>query len=237
MAEHLADKAQESGAVLLEAKGVCKDYIDGERRLTVLSGVDFTVRAGEFVSIIGQSGSGKSTLLHLLGALDRPTRGTVSLGGQDYARLNDRQLARMRAAQIGFIFQFHHLLHEFTALENALMPGLIAGTNHAGAESRAEELLRRVGLGERLTHRPSKLSGGEQQRVAMARALLNDPAIVLADEPTGNLDTQTAGEVLDFMLQITRDAGKALVLVTHDPAIAARADRVHRITAGRLVAA
>jgi len=223
-----------NGEPILIAKGVQKEYLDGERRLTVLTGVDISISGGEFVSIIGQSGSGKSTLMHILGALDRQSAGTVSLGGQDYAKMSDRQLARLRSRQIGFVYQFHHLLPEFTALENVMMPGMISGEPTAEAAGRAEEMLRRVGLGQRLDHRPAKLSGGEQQRVALARALINNPTLVLADEPTGNLDTKTSAEVLEFMISITSAAGKSLVMVTHDEAIAKRADRQFTLTAGQL---
>jgi lipoprotein-releasing system ATP-binding protein len=215
------------------AKGVRKEFVDGERRLTVLAGVDLTIAEGEFVSIVGQSGSGKSTLLHLLGALDRPSSGTVVLAGQDVATQSDRALARLRSRHIGFVYQFHHLLPEFTALENVLMPGLIAGTAQKNALERATHLLEKVGLSERLHHRPSKLSGGEQQRVAIARALLNDPMVILADEPTGNLDAKTAGEVLDFLLSMTARAGKSLVMVTHDVEIAARANRTFHLRNGK----
>lgn len=220
---------------MLQAEGLVKEYIDGERKLTVLSGVSLHVNSGEFVSIVGQSGSGKSTLLHLLGALDRPTQGTVNLDGQDYSKLSERNLARLRSDRVGFIFQFHHLLPEFTALENVLIPGMIRRETRGAIADRAEEMLRQVGLGERMTHRPTKLSGGEQQRVALARALMNNPTVVLADEPTGNLDAKTAEETIEFMVAITSGAGRTLVLVTHDPKIAERADRVLRLEAGRLV--
>ncbi|MCC5875780.1 MAG: ABC transporter ATP-binding protein, partial [Candidatus Sumerlaeia bacterium] len=218
-----------------KAEGLVKEYIDGERKLTVLSGVSLHVNSGEFVSIVGQSGSGKSTLLHLLGALDRPTQGSVHLDGQDYSKLSERSLARLRSDRVGFIFQFHHLLPEFTALENVLIPGMIRRETRGAITDRAEEMLRQVGLGERMTHRPTKLSGGEQQRVALARALMNNPTVVLADEPTGNLDAKTAEETIEFMVNITSGAGRTLVLVTHDPIIAARADRVLRLEVGRLV--
>jgi lipoprotein-releasing system ATP-binding protein len=200
----------------------------------VLSGVNLEIHPGEFVSIIGQSGSGKSTLLHIIGALDKPTEGTVELLGQPYAQLSQKQLAAVRCRNVGFVYQFHHLLPEFTALENVLMPGLIDGRSQASAVERAMELLGKVGLAERLDHRPSKLSGGEQQRVAIARALLNDPAVVLADEPTGNLDTRTSGEVLQFLFDVTTGLGKSLVMVTHDNAIAARANRRFHLQDGVL---
>lgn len=220
---------------ILKAEGLVKEYLDGERKLTVLNDVSLTVGAGEFISIIGQSGSGKSTLLHLLGALDRPTRGSVTLDGRKFESLGERQLAKLRSEQIGFIFQFHHLLPEFTALENVLIPGMIRRVTRGTITDQAEEMLQKVGLGERMTHRPTKLSGGEQQRVALARALMNNPMVVLADEPTGNLDAKTAEETIEFMISTTSGAGKTLVLVTHDPEIAFRADRVLRLEAGRLV--
>jgi lipoprotein-releasing system ATP-binding protein len=219
---------------ILIAKNITKEFIDGERRLRVLSGVNLEIHPGEFVSIIGQSGSGKSTLLHIIGALDKPTEGTVELLGQPYAQLSQKQLAAVRCRNVGFVYQFHHLLPEFTALENVLMPGLIDGRSQASAVERAMELLGKVGLAERLDHRPSKLSGGEQQRVAIARALLNDPAVVLADEPTGNLDTRTSGEVLQFLFDVTTGLGKSLVMVTHDNAIAARANRRFHLQDGVL---
>jgi lipoprotein-releasing system ATP-binding protein len=219
---------------ILIAKNIMKEFIDGERRLRVLSGVNLEIHPGEFVSIIGQSGSGKSTLLHIIGALDKPTEGTVELLGQPYAQLSQKQLAAVRCRNVGFVYQFHHLLPEFTALENVLMPGLIDGRSQASAVERAMELLGKVGLAERLDHRPSKLSGGEQQRVAIARALLNDPAVVLADEPTGNLDTRTSGEVLQFLFDVTTGLGKSLVMVTHDNAIAARANRRFHLQDGVL---
>ncbi len=219
---------------ILQASGLVREYLDGERRLRVLTGVDLEVRKGEFISIAGQSGSGKSTLLHLLGALDRASAGEVRLNGQDYRKLSDRQLARLRSEQIGFVYQFHHLLPEFTALENVLMPGLIQQRPQAEVVRRAEELLRSVGLGERMTHRPAKLSGGEQQRVALARALQNNPAIVLADEPTGNLDSETSRNVLEFLIEMTAGQGRSLVMVTHDASIAAQADRCFLLRDGKL---
>ncbi len=222
-------RQKSNGNTLLRAEGVAKEYIDGERKLTVLSGVDLEVHEGEFISIVGQSGSGKSTLLHILGALDRSTAGTVKLNDMDYAKLSDSQLARLRSTKVGFVYQFHHLLPEFTALENVMLPGMIARGSQADVIARAEDLLRKVGLGERLTHRPTKLSGGEQQRVALARALLNSPSVILADEPTGNLDIKTSTEVLDFLISITVEEGRSLVMVTHDQEIASRADRCFRL--------
>ena len=226
--------AEKSGETILSASNVSREYIDGERKLRVLQGIDLEIREGEFVGIVGQSGSGKSTLLHLLGALDRPSTGKVLLRGHDLSTLSDRRLADLRSREVGFVFQFHHLLHEFTALENVLMPGMIARRPQPEVVARAQELLHRVGLSERLHHRPSKLSGGEQQRVAVARALFSNPSIVFADEPTGNLDAQTGREVLELMIEITAKAGKALVMVTHDMDLARRADRLMTLRGGVL---
>lgn len=232
----MASRKQDNRPPALSARGIKKDYIDGTRRLVVLAGVDIDIYPGEFVSIVGQSGSGKSTLLHILGALDRATEGTVQLGDQDYAHMSDRALATLRSKSIGFIYQFHHLLPEFTALENVLLPGLIRRGQRAEVVAKAESLLKRVGLAERLDHRPTKLSGGEQQRVALARALLNDPALVFADEPTGNLDARTAADALDVLIEITKGEGKSLAMVTHDERIAVRADRRFVLEGGKLKA-
>lgn len=223
--------------VLLDVKDVTRTYKDGERTLQVLRGVNLTVRRGEFLAIVGASGSGKSTLMHLMGALDRPTTGSVSLEGVRYDTLGAGELARVRGRSVGFIYQFHHLLPDFTALENVYLPAMIQRRPTAFLIDRATELLGRVGLAERLTHRPQKLSGGEQQRVALARALMNDPALVLADEPTGDLDQKTGRVVLDVMLAETTGRGKSLVIVTHDPEVAARADRRLRLDSGQLAAA
>jgi lipoprotein-releasing system ATP-binding protein len=239
----MSDAAMQSGSassataereVVLEARELAKDYFDGTRVLRVLHSVDLQVRAGESISIVGASGAGKSTLLHLLGALDRPTSGSVSIGGRNLAGMSDRELAEMRNGSVGFVFQFHHLLSEFNAVENVIMPGLIGGQAKDGLEVRARELLERLGLGERLTHRPSKLSGGEQQRVALARALIGSPLVILADEPTGNLDTESAENVIDLLWKHTRKDGRSLIIVTHEPDIARRADRCLRLREGRL---
>ncbi len=221
--------------VILEARNLEKDYHDGTRVLKVLRGTSLQVRAGEIVSIVGASGSGKSTLLHLLGALDRPTSGQVLLNGQDFSSLPADQLADMRNRGVGFIFQFHHLLAEFTALENVIVPGLIQGLPVEGVRAAAKERLEGLGLGERLTHRPSKLSGGEQQRVSLARAMVGNPDVILADEPTGNLDSESAQVVMDLLWKNVRDNDKALVIVTHEPDIAAQADRRMRLRDGVLV--
>jgi len=224
----------ENNGILLAARQVTKSYRDGERTLDVLKGADFHIHRGEYVAIVGQSGSGKSTMLHLLGALDRPTSGTISLDDQPYESLNSRQLARLRATRVGFIYQFHHLLPEFTALENVFLPGMVARRPTPVIIERATAMLQKVGLGERLYHRPVKLSGGEQQRVALARALMNDPVLVLADEPTGDLDQKTGREVMDFVLGQTVAEGRSLVIVTHDPEVAARANRVYSLEGGQL---
>ncbi len=203
-------------------------------RLEVLEGVSLTVNAGEVVAIIGDSGTGKTTLLHLLGALDRPDRGTVSYDGKDIFQQNDDSLSRWRNRSIGFIFQFHHLLPEFSALENVAMPALIGGKALRRAQQRATALLTQLGLEARLEHRPSELSGGEQQRVAVARALMNQPALVLADEPTGSLDTRTAGALHEELLSLSRTYNQAFVIATHNPALSELCDRVLVLQGGKL---
>lgn len=224
-----------SGQPIVVCTNLHKAYDDGTRVLQVLRGADFHVSAGEIISIVGASGAGKSTLLHLLGALDKPSEGSILLHGQDLTTQNAKDLAAMRAQRIGFVFQFHHLLAEFTALENVQVPGMILKQEPESLRQRAMERLQALGLGDRLEHRPSKLSGGEQQRVALARALINDPDIVLADEPTGNLDSETAELVISLLWRNVRENGKSLVIVTHDPDIAKRADRCLRLKDGRLV--
>ncbi len=203
-------------------------------RLEVLEGVSLTVNAGEVVAIIGDSGTGKTTLLHLLGALDRPDRGTVSYDGKDIFQQNDDLLSRWRNRSVGFIFQFHHLLPEFSALENVAMPALIGGKALRRAQQRATALLTQLGLETRLEHRPSELSGGEQQRVAVARALMNQPALVLADEPTGSLDTRTAGALHEELLSLSRTYNQAFVIATHNPALSELCDRVLVLQDGKL---
>ncbi len=221
--------------VVLEAYDLRKVYIGGDgSELTVLDGVEIRVAAGEAVAIVGASGAGKSTLLHILGGLDRPTAGRVIVGGQDLSGLNDRQLAALRNTQIGFVFQFHHLLREFTALENVMMPMLIAGRDRASSAKRAQELLEEVGLGARAAHKPWQLSGGEQQRVAVARALANQPLLLLADEPSGNLDTHTSEHLHDLFFRLRTDHGVAIVVATHNRELADRADRVLLVKEGRL---
>jgi lipoprotein-releasing system ATP-binding protein len=211
----------------LEARGVEKSHTLGDGRLLhILRGVDLTVRHGEAVAVVGQSGSGKSTLLHILGALDRPSAGEVTLSGERVDGQGSEGLARIRNRSVGFVFQFHHLLREFTALENAAMPALVAGMNGREARDRAESLLRATGLGARLDHKPWQLSGGEQQRVAVARALVNDPPLLLADEPSGNLDPETSEGLHDLLFRIREERGLSLVLVTHNRELAVRADRI-----------
>ncbi len=221
---------------ILEAQALRKVYRGGDGNpIEVLAGVDFTIDRGEFVAIMGASGSGKSTLLHLLGALDVPSGGTVRLGGQSYADEDAETLAAVRNKKLGFVFQFHHLLREFTALENVMMPLLIAGEDDSRARSRAEELLAAVGLAGRMSHRPSQLSGGEQQRAAVARALVADPLVVLADEPSGNLDYSNSERLHQLFAHLSREFETALVVVTHNRSLASRADRVLSLEGGRLV--
>jgi lipoprotein-releasing system ATP-binding protein len=223
------------GEPIVIGAGLRKVYHEEDgSELTILDGVDIAVEPGEAVAIIGSSGAGKSTLLHLLGCLDRPTSGRVLLEGHSVAELPARQLAAVRNARIGFVFQFHHLLREFTAIENVMMPMLIGGAPRRRAEPRAQELLAAVGLETRASHKPSELSGGEQQRVAVARALANRPALLLADEPSGNLDTHTSTQLHDLFFRLREEQGVALVLATHNHELAARTDRVLEVRDGGL---
>ena len=221
--------------MVIEAHGVMKSYRGGDgNTLTVLNGVELAVRRGEMVAVVGASGSGKSTLLHVLGALDRPSSGYVVIGGEPLHAMTEDELAQVRNRKIGFVFQFHHLLREFSVLENVMMPMRIAGRSVREARSRAEELIAAVGLSGRLTHRPTELSGGEQQRTAVARALALDPAVVLADEPSGNLDHMNAERLHELFVRLVRELEVSMVVVTHNRSLAARADRVLLMEDGRL---
>jgi lipoprotein-releasing system ATP-binding protein len=221
--------------VVLRCAQLSKTFAQGGHILTVLAGVDLEVRAGEKLAIIGVSGSGKTTLLNLLGSIDTPTAGKVYIKGQDVSALSHREQDRIRNQSLGFVYQFHHLLGEFSAQENVAMPLIIAGLPYRECLRRSAELLARVGLRERLTHRPAQLSGGERQRVAIARALVNNPACVLMDEPTGNLDRQTAQTIHDLIRQLNAELHTSFVLVTHDLSLAARMDRILNLQDGRLL--
>jgi len=222
------------GRARIVVSGLVKHYSDAGHVVRVLDGVDLQVGAGEKIAIVGESGVGKSTLLHLLGALDRPTAGTIRYGDADVATLGGRALAQLRNHEMGFVFQFHHLMADMTALENVMMPVLIAGEGWDRARAEARAILERVGLAERLTHKPGELSGGEQQRVSVARAAVLSPSVILADEPTGNLDPATAEEVQRLLIDLNRERGASLVVVTHNPSLAQAMDRVLRLHAGKL---
>jgi lipoprotein-releasing system ATP-binding protein len=225
------------GEILLQVGGLTKNFRLGEKEIRVLKGIDLEIRRGETIAILGVSGVGKTTLLHILGALDRPTQGRVIYRGEDQFTRSDKELAHFRNQEIGFVFQFHYLLSDLTALENTVLPARIAGMPKKEAEQKAAALLEELGLTERKAHRPGKLSGGEQQRVAVARAVIMDPRIILADEPTGNLDTESAAVVEDLLVRLRDTRGIAVVAVTHNPKFAARMDRQIHMLDGRIVEA
>jgi lipoprotein-releasing system ATP-binding protein len=223
--------------IVLEGIDVHKSFQTGAETLHVLKGVDIGIRRGEIVSVVGASGVGKSTLLHILGALDRPTKGKVRLDSTDVFALNDKKLAHFRNKTVGFVFQFHHLLPDFSALENVMMPRLIAGEEMEAIKEKTEQLLDEVGLGDRMNHKPGELSGGEQQRVAVARALINDPQIVIADEPSGNLDKATGEELHNLIWELNQKKDQTFIIATHNQLLAQRAQRTIRLVDGKAIPA
>ncbi|WP_411832082.1 lipoprotein-releasing ABC transporter ATP-binding protein LolD [Pseudoxanthomonas mexicana] len=236
MSEHQDSQVRKAGMneTVIRAEALGKTYAEGRLRTPVFDGLELDVRAGETVAIVGASGAGKSTLLHLLGGLDTPTAGEVYVDGHRMSALSDAARGQLRNRALGFVYQFHHLLPEFTALENVMMPVMLGGADVREASARARELLEAVGLGHRIEHKPGELSGGERQRAAVARALVNRPACVLGDEPTGNLDEKTAATVFELMLELNRAQRTSLVLVTHDRRLARRLDRVLELHEGKL---
>jgi len=222
-------------STVLNLKGVARHYVQGEERLTILSDADFTLESGEMVALVAPSGAGKSTLLHLAGLLERPDAGDIELSGRDCGRLGDDERTAIRRNEVGFVYQFHHLLPEFTALENVMMPQLVRGLSHGEAAERASQLLDYMRVGQRAQHRPSELSGGEQQRVAIARAVANAPRLLLADEPTGNLDPETATYVFEALEALVRQSGLAALIATHNHDLAARMDRRVTLAGGKVV--
>ncbi len=232
----MSESASPGGASpqVIVTRGLEKSYPMGGGEVVALSGVDLEVGLGEMVAVMGVSGAGKTTLLHLLGALDRPTKGEVILEGKSLCRCSEAELARLRNLHVGFVFQFHYLLPEFSGLENVMIPGLLRGARKKETEEQAKELLSRMGLADRWSHRPGELSGGEQQRVAIARALINNPSVVLADEPTGNLDSSTAETIFELLREINERSGQTILVATHNNSMAERMDRVISVVDGKI---
>jgi putative ABC transport system ATP-binding protein len=222
------------GELIFDLRDVCKVYSMKGVEATALCGVDLKVKKGEYVAIVGPSGSGKSTLMHIMGCLDTPTRGKLILDGRDVSQMGDDELARVRREKIGFIFQAYNLVSGLTAIENVALPMRFAGRGRGESQKRAAELLKKVGLEGRMHHKPSEMSGGEQQRVAIARSLVNDPEVIMGDEPTGNLDSKTGNEIMDLIEELHRKTGKTVIMVTHDPRIAKRARRQIRMLDGKV---